>query len=103
MARLDFVEVANGNESSASFKPGPGVFTVGILGGAGTVKIQKAHEDAPTVWFDVSKNADGDVASYAVTAGVAVTQDVYEGSGKWLYKFVTSNHSADITLRATQG
>lgn len=45
-----------------------GEYNLSLSGGEGTVELEKSYDGGLTV-FSVSKNTDGDPASYALTSG----------------------------------
>lgn len=77
-----------------------GPFNFSVAGGVGTVKLEKSYDRGVTV-FDVSKNANGDPASYALNnsehslIGDEPESDVY-------YRVNCTSYTTDIDYRLSQ-
>lgn len=79
-----------------------GPFNISIQGGRGTVKLEKSYDGGATA-FDVSKNADGDVASWVLTDGQEVTPQGEEPENGVSYRLnCTSYTSGNIPYRISQ-
>lgn len=78
-----------------------GSFNLSIRGGIGMVKLEKSYDKGVTE-FDVSKNSDGDVASWAISNNeISVVGD--EPESDILYRLhCTSYTSGTIVYRLSQ-
>jgi hypothetical protein len=79
-----------------------GPFSLTISGGVGTVQLEMATDGA--TFLPVSKNSDGDIASYAITAAAPVQVVGYNVDATFVYRLnVTAYTSGTITGIISQG
>ena len=81
--------------SSAVAIPALGVFSVSFGGGTGTVKIERSRDGS--IWYDVSKDQDGNAASYAITGG-EIALDLLQADKKMQWRLTCTVHSVSSTI-----
>ena len=91
MAQLNNSGSFTGTGSSAAFKPEEGFFAVSFGGGSGTVKLERSRDGS--TWFDVSKDQDGNAASYAIT-GEEMAFDVFQSDGEMRWRLTCAVYTS---------
>lgn len=92
MAEMNRSGSFTGTGTTSSYRPRQGFFTVSFGGtGAGTVKIERSRDNSN--WFDVSKDQDGNAASYAVNNS-EVALDVFQADEKMYWRLNCTAHSS---------
>lgn len=91
-----------GTGAGASAVLRPGYFNFGLVGGVGTVKLEKSYDNG-TTWLDDSMDAAGTVASWTLASGDEVNVVGFEPEGRVLYRAnCTAYTSGTITTRIGQ-
>lgn len=79
-----------------------GEYNLSLMGGVGTVRLEKSYDGGITV-FTVSKNTDGDPASYALVANDEISLVGIEPESGIIYRLVcTAYTSGTIPYRLSQ-
>jgi len=77
-----------------------GFFAVSFGGGTGTVKLERSRDGS--TWYDVSKDQDGNAASYALT-GEEMAFDVFQADKSMQWRLnCTVYTSGTITWQMSQ-
>lgn len=91
-----------GTGAGGACVPQPGYFNVGLVGGVGTVKLEKSYDNG-TTWLDVCLDASGTVASWTLAASQEVNVVCFEPEKRVLYRpNCTAYSSGTITARIGQ-
>lgn len=100
MAELNQSGSFTGTGVTEGFRPNRGFFTCSFGGGTGTVKIERSRDGS--LWYDVSKDQDGNAASYALT-GEEMSFDLSQADSEMLWRLnCTAYTSGTITWGFTQ-
>lgn len=91
MAQLNNSGTFTGTGSTAAFKPEQGYFAVSFGGGTGTIKLERSRDGS--TWYDVSKDQDGNAASYAMT-GEEMAFDVFNADKDMQWRLTCSVYTS---------
>jgi len=99
-AQLNQTGSITGTGAQTSYQPAEGFFAVSFGGGTGTVKLERSRDGS--TWYDVSKDQDGNAASYALT-GEEMAFDVFQADKSMQWRLnCTVYTSGTITWQMSQ-